>query len=262
MDFEPKKRVVAEESSSDAWMISYADMMSMLLAVFVVLFSMSTFEKEKFKEVSKAVSTYLTSKEIVSTESKVETTSTGAKEVLANLAVALNLENVDQLINKIQMARQKKQELEELTKVLETIGVTGALKFSSKTPKFEIVLPTDFMFYPGSSKLRPNAIQTLRKIGPTLINTLTSSNKKILIEGHSDSTPNRGGTFRSNFGLSALRAETVLLELEKIGISTSKMMLKAAGPNEPLFLLKPSKKLTISQKHAKNRRVVISIIAE
>jgi chemotaxis protein MotB len=109
-------------------------------------------------------------------------------------------------------------------------------------------------FFPaGSAKMRLPALKSLDKIAEIL----ARSNRKIIIEGHTDDLPVVGGQFESNWELASLRATSVVRYLTKIhGISPQRLAAISYADTRPIV---PN---TNEESRAQNRRIEILIVNE
>lgn len=181
-----------------AWKVAYADFVTAMMALFIVLWVMG-----QSKEVQKAVASYFNDPMGIST----------GKGIMSGGQVAVKAEGA---FNAAQ-AHQKEMELlkkigqdilNELSKDPTFSNLMGQIKieFVKEGLRIEIVdSAKDLFFEIGTSKLTREASLLLQKIG----NDLSKLNNKILVEGHTDSRPyNDGPNGYTNFELSADRANS------------------------------------------------------
>src|SRR4051812_22488657 len=121
----------------------------------------------------------------------------------------------------------------------------------------EVALNSGLVFDSGKAKIRPEVEQTVG----TMLQTLApySSKYNFAVEGHTDSTPLvNGGTFATNWELSAARAIVVRQRLEDVGIARNRIRVEGYADTKPL----PEdqlKGLTPEERLARHRRVVVRI---
>ncbi len=209
-----------QTDSAAVWMISFSDLLTVLLAMFVMRFSMSTFNPETLKKV-------LPSKEIKEQPEVVPTISPSAALVetlrpLADAAPTSTEAVPTQLDDRIVV--------EEMT--------SGAL----------LSLGGD-TFQPGSRELSPSAMGRIQAIASVLHN----SAGHFEIAGHSDDIPIHTALYPSNWELSAARAIEVALVLMRSGIPGER--ISAVGYAET----KPRAANDTPEGRQKNRRVEIMI---
>jgi chemotaxis protein MotB len=181
-----------------AWKVAYADFVTAMMALFIVLWVMG-----QSKEVQKAVASYFNDPIGIS----------AGKGVLNGGQVSVKSEGVFDA----QLAHQKEMELlkkigqdiiNELSKNPTFTNLLGQVKieFVKEGLRIEIVdSAKDLFFEIGTSKLTKEAFLLLQKIG----NNLAKIPNKILVEGHTDSRPyNNGPNGYTNFDLSSDRANS------------------------------------------------------
>ena len=225
--------------SSERWLLTYADLITLLLAFFVILYAMSQTDHKKMSDLSKALSSAFHV-----TQGASNAALDGQPSVLVGGANPMDLammEMQDQLEKKIaeEFGEQQGQDGEQaVTTKLTERGLVVSLASSA-------------FFDPGAAALRPDAIALMRTVAWTLKN----SGKNIMIEGHTDDTPIHTAMFPSNWELSTHRATSVVRYLVE-AYKLPPERLSAAGYGE----YKPLVANTSPANRAKNRRVDIVIL--
>ncbi len=232
-----KKKGAAEvEEGLPGWYATFADMMTLLLAFFVLLAAISTIDPVKLQEMADSMG------------KKVGKRTKKAK--------AMNLADVKKAVSHM---LRKNQELQENVEIRTSPkGVT-------------IGISSDISFRSGSADLQPGIIQVLRKIVPT-INDPTNK-FPIAVEGHTDSDPLPArfhDRYPSNWELSAARAARVVRKLIDLGVDPTR--LEAVGLAEYLPRERPTDRVLTpamiprynrsEQDKSKNRRVEITFKAK
>ena len=149
------------------WVVSYSDFVTMLLALFIVMFAIS--------------------QNVAKTQAKI--IEDNNLQVIEN-ATGETHKTVDELI----------QELN--TKLAENSSV----KLVKDERGLIVRMNDSILFDEGSAIIKKNASNTLNEI----INVLTTVDNKILVEGHTDSTPINTNTYPSNWELSTARATNII----------------------------------------------------
>ena len=111
-------------------------------------------------------------------------------------------------------------------------------------------LDQDLLFKPGSAKLINDGGIYLQR----LAEALSKRPYKIIVEGHSDSTPINTDLFPSNWHLSSMRAAEVTYMLQKLGVPSEYLSSRGFGVTQPIV-----NEAKTSADHKKNRRVNIYI---
>ena len=194
------------------WVVSYSDFVTMLLALFIVMFAIS--------------------QNVAKTQAKI--IEDNNLQVIEN-ATGETHKTVDELI----------QELN--TKLAENSSV----KLVKDERGLIVRMNDSILFDEGSAIIKKNASNTLNEI----INVLMTVDNKILVEGHTDSTPINTKTYPSNWELSTARATNIIGYIIRTG-KIPPQRLSAAGYGEYM----PIADNTSSGGRLLNRRVDIIIL--
>jgi chemotaxis protein MotB len=111
-------------------------------------------------------------------------------------------EQLDQIRKRFELLRAK---LDQLTKL--------GLKVQVRDNRMLIQLPGDVLFDSGSDKLKPEGRDILLKIADVVRADPDLAKRDFQVAGHTDGKPLTGGNFKDNWGLSAMRARSVLILL-------------------------------------------------
>ncbi|EPR37340.1 OmpA/MotB domain protein [Desulfovibrio sp. X2] len=222
-----------EEASTGEWLLTYSDMVTLLLTFFVLLFSMSTLDKNQFTDSFSAIKSALQGK-----ETSINTSRITAKEASV-------------LMEQIQMRRQLEQAQQRVfqdVKLLQTTqGVAGLVTAKLDKGKITLRMPSEVLFDSGSATLKPEGREILARMKNFFIKY---PDEMINIKGYTDDVaPTAGARFHDNWELSALRAVNVLRAMVEMGISPNRMTATGLGELDPLY---PN---TSPENRAKNRRV-------
>ena len=263
--FNPRHHQSGEHG--ELWIVSYADMMTLLFGFFVILYSFSQVDDKKFAVVGKQlaeafcgeanhgkssseVGSMMESRDLRALQLLVamlnlgDTIPSAEKNMERNLSSANNMEGARQYI-----LSKAKHDAE-----LEKLGVSTM----NKEDQLEIALPDSLLFQSGTAELTPRAVTALTRIA----GYLTKVNGLVGIEvvGHTDSTPPASNAkFSSNWGLSAARAGAVAEELLRQGVSRKGMVTRGMADLEPLFPERRPDGTPNAENMAKNRRVHIIV---
>ncbi|NPA16139.1 OmpA/MotB family protein [Persephonella sp.] len=217
------------------WLISFGDLMSLLLTFFILLFSMGTISLEKFHMVIKGV-----------------TESLGGRKIYLEQKL-LNQSNVPlefpDMYPKIKRKKMLTKALLQVEQELEKDGVEADVIQHGSIIRFR--LNTDKFFPPGSATPYPEFIPVIFQ----LCKKMKQADFTVIIEGHTDNTPVRGGKYKSNLELSAARALTVLKMFLQCGYPEKYLAARGYGPYRPIA---PN---DTPEGRAKNRRIEFVIDA-
>lgn len=207
------------------WAVTYGDLMSYLMILFLVLFSFSIAKSDKSKA------------------RKYEESLSSIQKVFGG--------HVDQ--KRIEVAKAKENEENMVTKLQETVQTESLQKFVQlqvSEKKVKIVLTEGVLFDSGRAELMENA----KKVLQPLIEELKNLPNDIVIEGHTDNVPIKGGKYVTNLELSMARAYSVIEFMEENGISSKHLAGIGYGENRPLT------DNSTPENRARNRRIEISLM--
>jgi chemotaxis protein MotB len=189
-----------------AWKVAYADFVTAMMALFIVLWLMGSSEKVK-----KAVAGYF--QDPKGTASLLGTTMSGTGEGTLEALSADNLKKLQELKEKLEKEIQSKKDLEKLSKQIE-------ITITSEGLRIELIEGKDGTFYQsGSAQLSPSG-QELLSLLATELKTLPN---KLLIEGHTDAAQYSNDTDYSNWELSADRANAARRLMQRDGVRTDQV---------------------------------------
>lgn len=222
-----------EENSSDEWLTTFADLSMLLLVFFVLLYSMSTLDTKKFSETFSSVTQALQGEMQKIATSKISQEEAGVL--------------IDQAMLRRQIIESQRKVFAEVKTLQTKKGVEGLVSANFEDGVITLRVPGDVMFKPGDISLSPQGVQVIAMLKNFFIQ---HRDQTVKIIGYTDNTrPSSKSRFLDNWEISALRAVTVLRELLKMGIESTR--LTATG----LAYLNPIYPNTTDEYRAKNRRV-------
>jgi len=212
------------------WIVTYGDMMTLLLTFFVLLLSFSTIHEEEFK---KAISSLQVQLGAVPMYLRQPTNPVTAMDEL-NIARLSRIRNVGRSISRR----------------FSLLGVTRFATVRFRATGLKVTLNEQALFGTGEAELKEEAGEVLGIVAEALAQV---PGLRIQVEGHSDNLPMRsGGQFSSNFELSGARALNVLNSLIEFGIRAEDLSFVGYGEYKPLVANDSA------ENRARNRRVEIS----
>lgn len=111
----------------------------------------------------------------------------------------------------LEQIRQRFRRLKEKLHSLTNLGLAVQVRDN----RMVIQLPGDVLFSSGSDRLRAEGRKILLQVSKIISGDPELANRDFQVAGHTDNQPLRGGSYRDNWGLSAMRARSVLLFLTK-----------------------------------------------
>ncbi|MCB1150689.1 flagellar motor protein MotB, partial [bacterium] len=216
-----------EEPGIPGWVVTYGDMMSLLLTFFILLLSFSSIQETKFKQAMESLQTAL--------------------GVFKNSQSVIQFENmvVPQEVGGDQS--EMLYEFRELEQYLLEENLDDQVEVAMTEDGIQIQIEDEFLFASGTADLQSGTDRILGKIA----GFLDGKGTEIRVSGHTDSIPIRTARFPSNWELSASRAIAVARELQKTGIAPARMSATGYGEFRPIA------DNGTAEGRARNRRVEI-----
>ncbi len=245
--------VVDDEET--VWLLSYADLMTLLFTFFVMLYSSTLLDNNE--KLRKSLAAYLNN-EIGLFPSGSENGSgseSAANKEIQNHATADIGHGLERLEQNEQMNESLKQLLE---KKLKEESILSDSQLLQTTEGLEITFSTQLLFPSGSDFLKDDSLDSLKKVIEILLNHGVVG--KIRVEGHSDAIPIKSSRFRSNWELSGARAAAIVSFFEAHGFPSRELIAIGYGSSRPIV---PNTNPDGSWNKIglqKNRRVVITIL--
>ena len=234
---EQKKR---KRVGAPAWMATFADMVTLLMCFFVLLFAMSTTQQETYKELVKSLRSALGAQAVPES---------GTREGLTMHAVPSEEPSDNQQIDELGGMIEK--ELDEIVSEVRELVIFNKLGGEVSVSKTEdgvvITLSDLLLFRAGGTQLSAKGLDILEKVA-TVLSKLAY---QVKIKGHTDSTPISSQQFPSNWELSSVRASTVVRLLIARGVSPKYISAEGYAHYHPVATN------DTAQGRALNRRVEI-----
>jgi len=199
------------------WLLTYADMITLLTAFFIMMYSMSVLNLSKFEQVAISIRSGFGGN-LQNGGYSVLNTSPGVGSKPSVLPEA-------NFLGPAQMARQMRQFIKQS-------GLQQELRVKETRRGIVVSIVTDKVLFPkGQAEITPQAARLLDKVA----SLIEASRSHVRIEGHTDSLPIRTAKYPSNWELSTARATTVVRYLiEKARISPRLLSASGYADSRPL----------------------------
>ncbi len=222
--------------SKDRYLITYADLITLLLGLFVILYAASQVDEVKYKEVSKALKEYFKS-----TKEQVLTGSGGVLEgPKKGIPEPIMPNPSNESLNDIE-----KQAEESLSYYIKR----GLLTLTASNDELVMALPEALLFNSGKADIQPAG----QPVIDTIASLLQNVKFQLTVDGHTDDVPIRTFRYESNWHLSIARAMNVAYVLIQSGVNQSNLIVRGFGAERPVA------DNSTEQGRAKNRRVEITV---
>ncbi|CCG42989.1 OmpA/MotB family protein [Magnetospirillum molischianum] len=207
------------EEPLEDWLLSYADMITLVMAFFIILVSMSKIDANKYEEVQ-----------------------SGMARDIGNREVTKPLQDLRS----------------ELLGAVAGAGVDEAIDIGRDDRGVVLNLASGAMFQPGSADIRPEFRPVMKEITTTL-GQPRFTGYQIEIQGHTDDVPVRTPQFPSNWDLSAGRALATLKLMNEQGLDAARMKISAYADTAPRVPNHSETGRAYPENQAINRRVQIHV---
>ncbi|MBP1949820.1 flagellar motor protein MotB [Virgibacillus litoralis] len=245
-----RKKKSDEIHMSESWLLPYADLLTLLLALFIVLFAMSEIDAKKYEELSRVFNSEFSGGEGILEESnssvEMPQDVEEDEEETEKPEDEEKLSNSEQELNRLELLQKRINEYITENNLAEKLGT----KLTGEGLLITII--NDVTFDSGSAVVRGEGRGIASAISTFLY---TDPPHQIIVSGHTDDRPIRTSEFSSNWDLSVMRAVNfmrLILENEKLDPKT--FSAKGFGEHKPMV---PN---TNDQNRAKNRRVEVLIL--
>lgn len=250
-----------EPDNSKAWLDSYADAMTLLLAFFILLFAFSLVDQKKFQEFRAGV--HLAAGKAAPTldgGDGILDLGTGISAMVVTPPVLIDGEKADvqpEVEEVIEgLGEVDEEEAPELFELLEerlaAIGATGFVELERSPRGVVVRMDSTVLYQSGSAQIVPDGVAILESLGPVLL----AVDNPIAVEGHTDAQPtNGGGGFVTNWELSSMRAVSVLRYMNEF-MDVPGVRLSASGFADT----QPRGDNSTEQGRSQNRRVELVVL--
>jgi len=238
----------------ERWLVSYADFITLLFALFVVMYSMSQVNESKYRVLSKVLlETFSPDEQIMRSHEPIQ-----FGEAVKSVDPTMSEFDIDEIdtvfsgkgsFNKSadfpQLAGDFTQEFGELVE-------DELISFSSNEYWLQIDIQSSILFDSASASPSNEAIEFFVQMAKTL----KKYNNPIQVEGYTDDIPINTDTYPSNWELSSARAAAVVRLLVEGGVSPERLSAVGFGGFQPIA------KNDSTLGRLQNRRVVLMMAKE
>ena len=213
-----------DDNDYESWLLPFADMVTFLMAFFVILYSVNQTSPEQAQRITEAI------------------------------AVSMDPDAVfDPNASKRPPTIQEKYELitSDIEMAMQEINLDEAVSIHLSPDGLMLTAKTELLFSSGSDQLKPDAINVIQNIALIVKNEPID----IRVEGHTDDLPINTARFPSNWELSSSRAIAVLKQLQAANIWPSRLSATGYADTRPLVNASGTPE-EVRQARETNRRVV------
>lgn len=240
-----RKRV--DRDNHERWLISYADFITLMFALFVVLYAISSINEGKYK----AMGMSLGSAFGVSAISK-----PGESGAIQLTEEEIYFKSIVDRRNARLAEQQRKQNermqklVSTLTRVTETLVRNGQVTVSQTSRGVVLDINASALFAQGEASLAAPAQKTLAEVAKVMVD----GDQAIEVEGHTDNVPISTPLFPSNWELSSARASSVVRLFIGQGVEAKRLTAVGSADNHPVL------GNDTPEGRTRNRRVTITVL--
>jgi len=212
-----------EEHPDERWLVSYADFITLLMVLFVILYSMGQIDAKKYKLLAESMRTAFTLG--------------GASQVIDNQVNQAGGKKDDGSSKPIVVPgipegpTQSEEVAGQLTHMLASQNLGSEVSVQTNIEGVMISLSEKLIFKEGQADLPAEALPVL----DTIAEMLRPINNKVRLVGHTNSTPSSNPTYATNWELSLARAMSVARYLINAGVAPERFIISGQGEYAPVF---------------------------
>lgn len=223
-----KEKPEIEEPSAPFWLVTFSDMVTLLMVFFILILSFSTIELKKFKGAMSSMK--------------------GALGVLPKNISTYQMPNPNYKDYELKIREEIVEKMEAVERKVEEMGLDKMVELEYNGDGVLVRLGDKLLFNSGQAYVKKQAYPVLKLI----MKSFKGMYNEVYVEGHTDNVPIHSSKYPSNWELSAARALHVVEYMNQVGhIPAEKLAAVGHGEHRPLV---PN---TSAANRAKNRRVEI-----
>ncbi|OAB43611.1 flagellar motor protein MotB [Paenibacillus glacialis] len=246
-----------EEHADESWLLPYADLLTLLLALFIVLYSMSATDAKKFEEMSEAFNAAFTSGTgVLDYKSPISSTQPTSQATATQNDKDITSKKDKKKDQQALLIKQEQIDLEKLKKQMDQYiqksGLTNQLDTKLNQSQLMITISDTALFASGKANVKPESKQLAAAISEML---QQFPDYEVVVSGHTDNIPIYNIDYESNWDLSSARALQFLkILLLNTNLDPKKFTPVGYGEYHPIA------ENSTAVNRAKNRRVEVSLI--
>jgi len=211
---------IGDNTDTNLWLLPYGNLMTVLMILFLVLFGFSIMGGMEAEDVF--------------------------ERIKKDLGGRVDMERIERMIQQ----EKEREAANKMANFIEEQGLKQFVDVKITNEGVKVVLSNPVLFDVGKNALKGES----RTILKTLIDAVRDLQNEIIIEGHTDDVPVRGGEFSSNWELSTARAFSVIEYFIAENISPKRLSAIGCGEYRPLY---PN---DTESHRSMNRRIEISVL--
>ncbi len=206
---------------TERWLISYADFITLLMVLFVILYSMGQIDVKRYKQLAESLRVAFVGGPMRVVDPKIDQAG-GTKNDKPAPIVIPGIPSTQLTPDEV---------AEQLTEKLSQSGLGGAISVQNNIEGVFVSLSEKIVFEPGTAHLLPQAYPIL----DTIVGMIKPLDNDIRVIGHTDDSVPIDARYTSNWELSVARAVTIVNYLIDAGIEPERITASGRAQYRPLF---------------------------
>jgi chemotaxis protein MotB len=250
------KKEPEKPANHERWLVSYADFITLLFAVFVVLYAMGQSDKKKVEEVMQSIQASFGMANSGAVAPKINVITSKAINIMPSLKPELSIAPSGRTGRGQSRTRAEEKDFRQIKSSIEAYlikqGAQHKVSLNISRRGLIVSLKEAGFFDSGQAQIKPEAYELIN----TISEVMTQYNNPLRVEGHTDNIPINSSQFPSNWELSTARATNGLKYLIKhFDVDPDK--ISATGYAE----FRPIADNSTSEGRGKNRRVDLVMLS-
>ena len=246
-----------EKDNNERWLLTYSDMITLLLVLFIMMYTISTVDTKKFQAISQQLNVMLgdsgrvSSINIPGSNSEVLDSFYQTPEVSASASRSPS-KSPSRSPSQAKLPGSRENIESKLEELVNSSGLGKVVTIQSEKRGVVVSFQEALLFPSGSADINSKGKAVLEKIAAII----KSVDNYISVEGSTDNVPMNSYRFPSNWELASQRAINVLKQIVRYGVDPRRISATSYGEYRPVV------KNTSDKNKARNRRVDIVFIDE
>jgi chemotaxis protein MotB len=218
-----KRHEEHEEKHDERWLVSYADFITLLMVLFVILYSMGQIDVKKYKTLAESMRSAFTiggAAQVV--DSQINQAGGNSEDGTSKPIVVPGIP---------EGPTQSEEVAGQLTNMLSSQNLGSAVSVQTNIEGVLISLSERLVFQDGQSELPPEAFPVL----DTIVEMIRPISNKVRLIGHTSNVPSSSPQYPGNWELSLARAMSVARYMINAGISPDRFIVSGQGEYAPVF---------------------------
>ena len=227
----------------ERWLLTYADLITLLMSLFMVLWSISSVNISKYEDLQRSLSEAFSGHVMpggqgIKQNGGSESESAPQQNQQMSIAPPQQPSKQSQMNKKQRAAAAKRenQTFKELEKQVRRIArenkVAGKISTTVSKDGLHIRITTDdLLFASGSAEIKPQAKPLLKSLAD-IVNA--EATHQVVVKGHTDNVPIKTGRYHSNWNLSSDRAANVVISMVGDGVAGGRLTSAGRADMEPM----------------------------